>query len=110
MNEARNNQESVKVTNMKEKISFATTQMKRISELAASPNWAKLNPMEQEFYAAENAAWKTVARIVNIRLKIELGKAAKAKAMQAATPGGAAGQDAGRPRQGWKPKAGWKRR
>lgn len=82
MNEARNNQESVKVTNMKEKISFATTQMKRISELAASPNWAKLNPMEQEFYAAENAAWKTVARIVNIRLKIELGKAAKAKAMQ----------------------------
>ena len=73
MNEARNNQESLKVANMKEKIRFAMTQMKRISEIAASPNWAKLNPMEQEFYAAENAAWKTVARIVNIRLKIELG-------------------------------------
>lgn len=86
MNEARNNQESLKVANMKEKIRFAMTQMKRISEIAASPNWAKLNPMEQEFYAAENAAWKTVARIVNIRLKIELGKAAKAKAMQLHAP------------------------
>lgn len=79
MNEARNNQESQKVAGMKAKIAYAMARMDEINTLAKSPAWASLNPMEQEFYAAENAAWKTVARIVNIRLKIELGKAVRAK-------------------------------
>lgn len=80
MNEARNNQESQKVASMRAKIAFARARMDEIANLATGPNWAKLSPMEQEFYAAENAAWKTVARIVNIRLKIEIGKAERAKA------------------------------
>lgn len=79
MNEARNNQESQKVASMRAKIAFARARMEEIGNLAKSQAWVTLNPMEQEFYAAENAAWKTVARIVNIRLKIELGKAAQAK-------------------------------
>lgn len=102
MSEARNNQESRKVAGMRAKIAYAKARMDEIGQLAAGPAWSTLNPMEQEFYAAENAAWKTVARIVNIRLKIEIGKAARAKAQQAAAPGGSAGRDAGKPRAGWK--------
>ena len=87
MNEALNNQESQKVAGMRAKIAYAMARMDEIGQLAKSPTWAKLNPMEQEFYAAENAAWKTVARIVNIRLKIELGKAERAKQLaKAVTP------------------------
>ena len=86
MSEARKNQESAKVANMKAKVAYAKARMDEIARIAASPNWAKLNPMDQEFYAAENAAWKTVARIVNIRIKIEIGKAERAKAMQLHAP------------------------
>ena len=76
MNEGKKNR---KISGMKAKIAYAIARMDEINTLAKSPAWATLNPMEQEFYAAENAAWKTVVRIVNIRLKIELGKAARAK-------------------------------
>lgn len=79
MGEAKMNAESVKVRNMKAKLNYALGEMKKIQDLATSESWGKLSALDQEFYTAENAAWKTVARIINIRLKIEIGKAIKGK-------------------------------
>lgn len=79
MGEAKMNAESVKVRNMKAKLNYALGEMKKIQYLATSESWGKLSALDQEFYTAENAAWKTVARIINIRLKIEIGKAIKGK-------------------------------